>query len=75
MKGTKGMRKNFDIGDTVTLTAEMQEVARDAAAKPEMYESGTVTRIGSWGIVDVLWKGIDHPISMRSDEIERSVKE
>lgn len=53
------------IGDKVTLTSAMKQ----AATEPEKYEVGTIVRLGSWGIVDVLWNGIDHPIGMRSDEI------
>lgn len=55
----------MNIGDKVTLTPVM----RRAATEPEKYEVGTIVRLGSWGIVDVLWNGIDHPIGMRSDEI------
>ena len=60
------MRENFYVGDKVRLTKNMKRVARH----PEQYESGVVTRIGSWGIVDVQWNGIDHPIEVRFDEIE-----
>lgn len=55
----------MNIGDKVTLTPAM----RRAATEPEKYEVGTIVRLGSWGIVDVLWNGIDHPIGMRNDEI------
>ena len=55
----------MNIGDKVTLTPVM----RRAATEPEKYEVGTIVRLGSWGIVDVLWNGIDHHIGMRSDEI------
>ena len=55
----------MNIGDKVTLTPVM----RRAATEPEKYEVGTIVRLGSWGIVDVLWNGIDHPIGMRSIEL------
>jgi len=55
----------MSIGDKVTLAPAM----RHAATEPEKYEVGTIVRLGSWGIVDVLWNGINHPIGMRSDEI------
>lgn len=55
----------MNIGDKVTLTPAMRRVATE----PEKYEVGSIVRLGSWGIVDVLWNGIDHPIGMRSDEI------
>ena len=56
---------SFSIGDKVVLTKSMQA----ASVEPEKYISGTVTRIGSWNIVDVQWNGFDRPISMRADEI------
>ena len=55
----------MNIGDKVTLTPAMKR----AAVQPEKYEVGVIVRLGSWGIVDVLWNGIDHPIGVRSDEI------
>ena len=57
---------SFQIGDKVQLTPRM----RCAAVDPGRYEAGTVTRIGSWGIVDVQWNGVERPIGMRSDEVE-----
>ena len=56
---------SFTIGDKVVLT----ESYRAVNVEPEKYLSGTVTRIGSWNIVDVQWNGFDRPISMRADEI------
>ena len=55
----------YQIGDRVTLTPAMKR----AAIEPERYESGTIVRIGSWNTIDVLWNGIDHPITIRSDEV------
>ena len=57
----------FKIGDKVTLT----DVMKNAAVEPEKYQEGTVTNVGSWGIVEVMWNGLDHPISVREDEIRR----
>jgi hypothetical protein len=53
------------VGSKVTLTDPLRMVC----AYPEKYQTGTVTSIGSWGIVDVQWNGIDRPIGMRADEI------
>ena len=61
----------FEIGDKVTLTDAM----KNAAVEPEKYQEGTVTNIGSWRIVEVMWNGFDHPISVREDEIRRSKNE
>lgn len=55
----------FSVGDKVTLTVGMRQVA----LAPEKYESGIVERIGSWGVVDVRWNGFDHSISMKNNEI------
>lgn len=58
---------NFMVGDVVELSpsAKMHNV------EPEKYRRGVVTNaLGSWGIYDVKWNGIDHPIGMRADEIE-----
>ncbi len=55
----------MNIGDKVTLTPAMKR----AAEEPEKYEVGIIVELGSGGIVDVLWNGIDHPIGVRSDEI------
>lgn len=60
----------FSIGDKVVLTAAMKR----AAIEPEKYESGTVEYVWSLGVVDVKWNGIDHPISMRNDEVEKEVQ-
>ena len=49
----------YQIGDRVMLTPAMKR----AAIEPERYESGTIVRIGSWNTIDVLWNGIDHPIT------------
>lgn len=62
---------NFSVGDKVVLIVDMKR----AALEPEKYESGIVTHIGSWGIVDVRWNGFDRPISMRNDEITEITKE
>lgn len=61
---------SYQIGDRVTLTPAMKR----AAIEPERYESGTIVGVGSWNTVDVLWNGIDHPITIRSDEVVESVK-
>lgn len=56
----------FMAGDVVELSpsAKMHNV------EPEKYRRGVVTNaLGSWGIYDVKWNGIDHPIGMRHDEI------
>lgn len=59
------------VGDKVRLTPQMMEATRLGSSNPSVYEGeGTITRIGSWGIVDVLWDKIGRPISIRSDEIE-----
>lgn len=60
------MRKTFSVGDLVELTAECRVQCRE----PERYKVGLVSAIGSYGIVDVRWNGIDHSIGMRSDEIQ-----
>lgn len=57
---------NSIVGDGLRLTKAMEW----AAMQSEKYQSGTVTRIESWGTVDVQWNGIDHPTIVRSDEIE-----
>ena len=59
------MRNNFPVGCKVVLTAAM----REQAVKPELFEIGTVTREGSYGIYDVQWNGLNRPIGMRADEI------
>ena len=59
------MMHSFSIGDKVALTPAMKRASID----PEKYGTGIVMEIGSWGVVKVLWNGIDHPIAMRSDEI------
>lgn len=64
--------RSFQVGDTVHLTPSMRRAALDLY--PERYQIGTITRIGSWGIVDVKWNGINRPIGMRSDEIELAVE-
>lgn len=57
---------NFMAGDVVELAPSVKAVA----VEPWKYERGVVTNaLGSWGIYDVKWNGIDHPIGMRSDEI------
>lgn len=56
----------FATGDVV----ELSQSAKAVNVRPEFYERGVVTNaIGSWGIYDVKWNGIDHPIGMRADEI------
>ena len=58
----------FSNGDAVTLTPRVKAVC----VEPEKYERGVVTDdSGSWNIYDVKWNGVDHPIGMRSDEIQR----
>ena len=57
--------KNFKVGDRVVLTPPM----RACAIHPELYQSGVVTRVGSWSVVDVQWNGLDHPIGMCEDEL------
>ena len=57
--------KNIVVGCNVKLTDSMQL----HCAEPEKYVIGTVTKIGSWGVVNVKWNGIGHPIEMREDEI------
>ncbi len=59
------MSRDFSVGCKVVLTESMQRICTE----PEKYKSGVVTRIGSWGVVDVQWNGIDRPIGMRADEI------
>ena len=53
------------MGCKVVLTDSM----RRACVEPEKYKSGVVTRIGTWGIIDVQWNGFNRPISMRADEV------
>lgn len=65
------MGKTFNVGDMVQLTDAMRRA--DVAA--EKHGIGTVVRVGSWGVVDVQWEGCDHPISMKSDEIEHACME
>ena len=57
---------NFNIGDKVELTPHMKLLV----FQPEKYEIGEVVNVGSWGIVDVLWNGLNNPIGMRSDELK-----
>lgn len=58
----------FSNGDAVTLTPRVKAVC----VEPEKYERGVVTSaLYSWGIYEVKWNGIDHPIGMCSDEIQR----
>lgn len=58
----------FAAGDVVELTPSCRAVN----ATPEKYERGIVTDDrGYWGVYDVKWNGVDHPIGMRSDEIQR----
>lgn len=58
----------FSKGDVVTLAP----IAKAVCVEPEKYERGIVTDdSGSWNIYDVKWNGIDHPIGMRADEIQR----
>ena len=57
--------RDFAVGDKVVLTGTMRAVA----VEPEKYVSGTVTRVGTWNIVDVIWNGFDRPIMMRADEL------
>lgn len=58
----------FYNGDVVELTPSCRAVN----ANPEKYERGIVTDDrGYWGVYEVQWNGIDHPIGMRSDEIQR----
>ena len=59
---------SFQIGDKVQLTPRMRRAAADLF--PGRCETGTVTRIGSWGVVDVQWSETGRPVSMRSDEKE-----
>lgn len=54
------------IGDKVTLTARVMR----AQLEPEKYETGIVTYIGSWKCVGVKFNGIDHEITVLSDELE-----
>ncbi len=57
---------NFMAGDVVELSPS----AKAVNVRPECYERGVVTNaLGLWGVYDVKWNGIDHPIGMRSDEI------
>lgn len=58
--------KNFSAGNKVTLTPRMKR----SVCNPEKYETGEVIRAGSYGVVDVLWNGLNKPIGMRSDELE-----
>jgi len=63
------MNKSFSVGDTVRLTENMCR----ACASPDRYERmqiGTVTRVGSYNVYDVLWNGYVNPVGMRGDEIE-----
>lgn len=60
------MRKTFHIGDLVELTSSCKAQCNE----PEKFETGLVTGIGSWGIVNVRWNGISKAISMKSDEIQ-----
>ena len=57
----------FSNGDVVTLMPRVKAVC----VEPEKYERGIVTDDrGYWGVYDVKWNGVDHPIGMRADEIE-----
>lgn len=58
----------FSNGDVVTLMPRVKAVC----VEPEKYGRGIVTDdSGSWNIYEVKWNGIDYPIGMRSDEIQR----
>ncbi len=59
------MRNDFSVGDKVVLTESMKRTCDE----PEKYESGVVTCVGSWGVVDVQWNGFDRPIGMLAYEI------
>lgn len=59
------MRNNFHVGSTVVLT----DAVRRVNVSPERYQRGTVVRVGTCDVYDVLWNGFDHPIGMRGDEI------
>ena len=59
------MRNNFHVGSTVVLT----DAVRRVNVSPERYQRGTVVRVGTYDVYDVLWNGFDHPIGMRGDEI------
>ena len=59
---------SFAVGDVVELSPS----AKIHNAEPEKYERGIVTDDrGYWGVYDVKWNGVDHPIGMCSDEIQR----
>lgn len=58
---------SFMAGDVVELSPS----AKAVNVRPECYERGVVTNaLGSWGVYDVKWNGVDHPIGMRADEIQ-----
>lgn len=60
----------MQVGDIVTLTPEMMRIQDEAGCgSAEKYRCGVVTRIGSWRCVDVKFIGIDHPITVRDDEL------
>lgn len=59
---------SFAVGDVVELSPS----AKIHNAEPEKYKRGVVTSaLYSWGIYEVKWNGVDHPIGMCSDEIQR----
>lgn len=58
---------NFYEGAVVRLA----ETVRRVCEEPKRYQRGVVTeKTGPWGVCRVQWNGVDHPICMRSDEIE-----
>lgn len=60
--------RDFKIGDKVVLTDAMKRIQ----VKPERFESGIVTYVGSWNVVYVKWNGTDKAIGMRAYEIEKA---
>ena len=59
------MNKVFAVGSKVTLNKSMQR----SCVNPDKYRTGVVTQVHSWNIYGVQFSGIDHPISIRGDEL------
>ena len=58
---------SFSVGSTVALSESVRRVCTNS----EKFQTGTVMKIHSWGVVEVQWNGTEHPILMREDELKQ----